>query len=53
MKKRGIPSPNRADALALTFARPVVKRIGMQQADKNGMYFANNGRNYNLLRRRR
>lgn len=25
MKKRGIPSPNRADALALTFARPVVK----------------------------
>jgi hypothetical protein len=25
MKKRGIPSPNRADALALTFAMPVVK----------------------------
>lgn len=25
MKKRGIPSPNRADALALTFARAVVK----------------------------
>lgn len=24
MKKRGIPSPNRADALALTFAHPVV-----------------------------
>lgn len=26
MKKRGIPSPNRADALALTFAMPVVSR---------------------------
>lgn len=26
MKQRGIPSPNRADALALTFAYPVVKR---------------------------
>ena len=25
MKRRGIPSPNRADALALTFAMPVVK----------------------------
>jgi hypothetical protein len=26
MKDRGIPSPNRADALALTFAHPVVRR---------------------------
>ena len=26
MKERGIPSPNRADALALTFARPVVAK---------------------------
>ncbi len=26
MKKRGLPSPNRADALALTFAAPVMKR---------------------------
>ena len=26
MKQRGIPSPNRADALALTFAYPVIKR---------------------------
>ena len=26
MKKRGLPSPNRADALALTFAYPVQKR---------------------------
>lgn len=25
MKRRGVPSPNRADALALTFAMPVVK----------------------------
>lgn len=25
MKRRGVPSPNRADALALTFAFPVVK----------------------------
>ena len=24
MKKRGVPSPNRADALALTFAMPVI-----------------------------
>jgi hypothetical protein len=26
MKERGMPSPNRADALALTFAEPVAKR---------------------------
>lgn len=26
MKKRGLPSPNRADALALTFAHPVLSR---------------------------
>jgi phage terminase large subunit len=26
MKKRGVPSPNRADALALTFAAPVARR---------------------------
>lgn len=26
MKKRGVPSPNRADALCLTFAAPVAKR---------------------------
>ena len=31
MKRRGIPSPNRADALALTFAMPVVK-AGQQSA---------------------
>lgn len=28
MKERGIPSPNRADALALTFAHPVTKSVG-------------------------
>jgi hypothetical protein len=27
MKKRGLPSPNRGDALALSFAYPVVKRV--------------------------
>lgn len=27
MKERGIPSPNDADALALTFARPVMKKV--------------------------
>mgnify|MGYP003591372079 CR=1 FL=1 len=31
MKARGTPSPNRADAVALTFAEPVVKRgAGME-----------------------
>lgn len=29
MKKRGQPSPNRGDALALTFAYPVVKKSGL------------------------
>ncbi len=27
MKERGLLSPNRGDALALTFAEPVVKRV--------------------------
>lgn len=27
MKKRGVPSPNKADALGLTFAAPVAKRL--------------------------
>lgn len=35
MKERGQPSPNRADALALTFARPVVKK-------PRGLYGAGN-----------
>lgn len=30
MKARGVPSPNRGDCLALTFAHPVVPRIGPQ-----------------------
>lgn len=36
MKKRGVPSPNRADALALTFAYPVLKNSQMrgQQVSK-------------------
>lgn len=36
MKKRGLPSPNIADALALTFARPVVKHVKVY-ADDNRM----------------
>jgi hypothetical protein len=31
MKKRGLPSPNLADALAITFMRPVVKKDARQQ----------------------
>lgn len=34
MKKRGIPSPNRADALALTFARNVLGRHGEIKGNK-------------------
>lgn len=38
MKDRGLPSPNKGDALALTFAEPVAKKLrtahgGAQQAD--------------------
>lgn len=33
MKRRGVPSPNRADALALTFAHPVASRNVMQGRD--------------------
>jgi L-rhamnose mutarotase len=35
MKKRGIPSPNRADALALTFAFPVVSQ---SERERHGGY---------------
>lgn len=53
MKKRGLPSPNRADALALTFAFPVVKREFLQaRADANGQFFCNNSKKYNPIRRR-
>jgi hypothetical protein len=35
MKRRGVPSPNRADALALTFAYPVLKKdVSTGQAHK-------------------
>jgi len=34
MKRRGVPSPNRADALALTFACPVVRRTQNQTKAK-------------------
>ena len=53
MKKRGIPSPNRADALALTFSYPVQKKSLIRaKADSNGMYFANNNTKYDPLKRR-
>ena len=35
MKERGVPSPNKADALMLTFAQPVVKRMVMQNTSRN------------------
>jgi hypothetical protein len=35
MKARGIPSPNRADALALTFAHPVYAIENNSIADSN------------------
>ena len=35
MKKRGIPSPNRADALALSFAYPVMKRSHRPRGQQN------------------
>jgi hypothetical protein len=40
MKDRGLPSPNRADALALSFAMPVTKkpRTALEAAYKNGGY---------------
>ena len=53
MKKRGLPSPNRADALALSFAYPVQKKTTMRmKADKDGLYFANANKRYNPLQRR-
>lgn len=54
MKKRGIPSPNKADALAISFAYPVQKKSLMRsQANENGQYFANSGQKYNPMNRRR
>ena len=39
MKKEGIPSPNDADALALTFAVPVVNRKRNGKANTNYQLF--------------
>lgn len=46
MRKRGLPSPNLADALAITFARPVHKKDTVNMPTKDGQYFANNGKKY-------
>lgn len=54
MKKRGVPSPNKADSLAISFAFPVTKKSLLRaKADTNGQYFANNGQRYDPLKRRR
>jgi len=54
MKKRGIPSPNKADALAISFAFPVQKKSTLRaKADSNGMYFTNNNKKYDPLNRKR
>ncbi|MBP2652621.1 MAG: hypothetical protein H6Q73_190 [Firmicutes bacterium] len=54
IKERLGKSTDLGDALALTFAYPVVpKTLRQAKADKNGMYFANNGERYNPLARRR
>ena len=53
MKARGLPSPNRADALALTFAFPVVKRQAQPMAARQAYDVLNygmpKGRDYNPL----
>lgn len=36
MKKRGVPSPNRADSLALTFAAPVMPKSRQEIEEKRG-----------------
>lgn len=38
MKERGLPSPNLADALALTFAYPVKPRIGSERDSDTGTF---------------
>lgn len=35
MKKRGLPSPNRGDALVMTFAFPVKRKDGWEEKFKN------------------
>ncbi|WP_196606777.1 terminase [Pectinatus frisingensis] len=46
MKKRGLPSPNKGDALALSFSRHVTKKDTWSVPNKNGLYFANNNQRY-------
>ena len=47
MKKRGVASPNLADAIAITFARHVVKKdSNINHMGKDGMYYANGGNMY-------
>jgi hypothetical protein len=38
MKARGIPSPNRADALALTFAQPVGPALAEPEPERETEY---------------
>lgn len=38
MASQGIPSPNQSDALALTFAIPVVATVGSQQGNSQGEF---------------
>jgi hypothetical protein len=45
MKKRHVPSPNRADALALSFAYPVQATRGVSRRSYSGMGFSNWQRN--------
>ena len=40
MKKRGLASPDLADALALTFAYPVMPKATLAGHQQNGLYFA-------------
>jgi phage terminase large subunit len=37
MKKRGLPSPNKGDALALTFSQPVAHRTFRDKAERMGL----------------
>jgi len=53
IKERLGKSTDLADALALTFAYPVIPKGAQQaKADTNGMYWANGGKRYNPLDRR-
>jgi hypothetical protein len=43
MRREGIPSPDRADALAITFAYPVVKKAHQFPGVPGALEFANQG----------